>query len=251
MAEETQRADMDSSPVDFKYIDDLINLTTVNMRTVAMYEQDDVQIKKAHPVQAEAALHHVTNKAALKGMVVIRLKTSLACITAATSYRASAKIKDKDGQEIISGQSAMFLGVTLDRDCSFKSHIDNIRKKIRARSWTLCALKRAGFNEQELIKTYCIYVHPLAEYSSTAWGSMITQEQSDTLERQQCQALKNIYGLGISGRKMRTKAGLDSLSERRQKALEKFEDKNVGSERFGSWFTERPEKQYGLRRRNG
>ena len=129
--------------------------------------------------------------------------------------------------------------MTVDSNCTLKTHVEKIRKQIRSRSWTLNALKQSGFSEADLVKVYTAYVRPLAEYASAAWGSMITKEQSDSLEQQQSQALKNIYGLGISARKMRDRAGLLTLEERRNNAMKKFALKNLNSHRFGHWFRER------------
>ena len=69
---------------------------------------------------------------------------------------------------------------------------------------------------------------------------MITAGQSEQLERQQNQALKNIYGLDISSQKMRDRAGIDRLETRRRNALKKFALKNASSARFKSWFVEKP-----------
>ena len=54
---------------------------------------------------------------------------------------------------------------------------------------------------------------------------MISQEQSDLLERQQAQSLKNIYGLGLSASKMRDRAGLRTLSERRIDCMKNLQTK--------------------------
>ena len=68
---------------------------------------------------------------------------------------------------------------------------------------------------------------------------MLRQEQSNSIEKQQNQALKNIYGLGVSGAVMRSRAKIETLSHRRRKALEKFTRKNLNSPRFQNWFQER------------
>lgn len=96
----------------------------------------------AHPVKAEAILHHITREASGRGMKVNGEKTCLVCVTGATSFQAEAQIKDAEGNIIKSSNSAKFLGVTLDSDCSFRTHVDNVQKRIRARSWALNTLRR-------------------------------------------------------------------------------------------------------------
>ena len=76
---------------------------------------------------------------------------------------------------------------------------------------------------------------------------MISQEQSDLLERQQAQSLKNIYGLGLSASKMRDRAGLRTLSERRIDCMKNFANKAQQSDRFSHWFVQRPDLGRGRR----
>lgn len=106
-------------------------------------------------------------------------------MNAATSYKTKAVIKDVNNNEISSSPSAKYLGVTIDANCSMASHVENVKKKIRSRSWALNLLRRNGFKEEELVKVYCTHIRPLTEYASEAWGPMITQEQGATIERQQ------------------------------------------------------------------
>ena len=178
-------------------------------------------------------------------MVVNGSKTTLMCVTAASSYQASAEICDVAGNKIKSLDTAKFLGVTLDSNCTWATQVNNVQKKIRSRSWTLNTLRQSGFSDEELVKVYCRYIRPLAEYASQAWGKMLTQDQARALERQQNQSLKNIFGLGISAEKMRSRAGIETLQERRRKALEKFARKNLESRRFGHWFMERRQMDRG------
>ena len=209
--------------MDIKFIDDGVNITTLNLKKVATYIDPQGQpVKCVHPVKAQAMLHHITAKASKKGMLVNANKTCLMCVTAAYSHKTEAEITDTQGNKIKSVTSAKFLGVTLDSDCSVTTHVEDIRKKLRGRTWTLNKLKRSGFSEDELVRVYCAYMRPIAEYAAVAWGSMITKEQAGLLERQQNQALKNIFGLGISARAMRERAGIKTLCERRKAAALKF-----------------------------
>ena len=82
--------------------------------------------------------------------------------------------------------------------------------------------------------------------------SMLTDGQDESLERLQTHALKCIYGPGISGRRMREMAGLDTLRDRRIAQCDRFASKCANSERFSDWFpknlarrsTKRKEEMY-------
>ena len=152
-------------------------------------------------------MEHITNSAKTRGMRVNHAKTCLMCFSAASSFEASAEISGPDGSVIKSVDFARFLGVTIDSDLTFGTHIEDTRKKVRARAWALNALREASFSESELVKVYETHVRPAAEYASVVWGSMITAQQGLTLERQQNQALKYIFGFDVSASKMRERAG--------------------------------------------
>ena len=57
---------------------------------------------------------------------------------------------------------------------------------------------------QDLVQAYTATIRPVAEYASPVWHPQLTASQSEVLERQQTQALKNIYGVGTSAKKGRS-----------------------------------------------
>ena len=182
-----------------------------------------------------------------KGIKINAKKTSLLCVSAATSFRPLVQIKLED--QVISGQEKMkILGVTVDKDYSFKSHVKNVRRNLRRRTWALSKLRRRGVKEDKLVKAYVSLIRPVAEYAAPAWHSLITAEQSELIERQQTQALKNIFGVGLSAAKMRKKANIELLQTRRTAASLKFIKKCVNNSRCADWFEERNLTTYPRRR---
>ena len=105
-------------PKDLKYIDDGMNIATINMKQVALCfeEHPSAPIKKVHLVESQAMLDHVTNKAITKGMVVNDAKTGLLCISASTSYRITASLNGRGGEIIKDRDSLKTLGYHLDSD---------------------------------------------------------------------------------------------------------------------------------------
>ena len=87
-------------------------------------------------------------------------------------------------------------------------------------------------------------LRPVAEYMLEVFHSMMNDSQDEGLERLQSHALKCIYGPGISERRMREMAGLQTLRERRVAQCDKFAAKCAASPRFEHWF---PEKKIGGR----
>ena len=136
------------------------------------------------------------------------------------------------------------LGVTIDSDMSFRSHINQIASRLRARMWALAKLRKKGLPTDKLIRAYTALIRPVGEYACPAWHSLITADQAAYLECQQTQALKNIYGLGMSAEKMRKKSGIELLSTRRLKIMKKFASKCVTNQRTSQWFQERRKSLY-------
>ena len=188
-------------------------------------------------------LEHVKKNAEKKGLKVNEQKTGLMCISAARSFQASVTI-DYNGQEVKGQETMKVLGVTLDSDCSFRTHVDNVSKKLRSRTWALGKLRKKGMKTNDLVRAYQSTIRPCAEYASPAWHSLLTINQSEQIERQQTQALKNIYGVGMSARKMRLDSGIDRLYVRREKACKKFAEKNLTNPRCDGWFSTRGQPSY-------
>ena len=143
-------------------------------------------------------------------MLINEAKTGLMCVPAATSFRPKVTI-DLAGTAIAGSPSMKVLGLTLDSNFSFNSHVRSLCSRMRSHTWTLLRLKRAGLTEEGLINTYKTLIRPLVEYVSPVWHPIINASQSVAIERQQTQALMNIYGPNMSARKMRNKVDLKTL----------------------------------------
>ena len=173
-------------------------------------------------------------------------KTSLMCVSAAYSF--VPKVSVTLNNQTVSGQDSLkLLGVTIDSDMSFRSHIQKIAARLRARTWSLARLRKKGLDHQKLVRAYSCLIRPLCEYACPSWHSLLTAEQAEMLERQQSQALKNVFGTGLSACKMRQKAGVELLSRRREKICVKFANKCVTNVRTAHWFQERSNPNYSRR----
>ena len=180
-------------------------------------------------------------------MVVNEEKTVLMCVSAATSFKAGAVLQARDGSQIKSVDKMNILGCTVDADESFSTRVENVRARMRKRTWTLEKLKKKGLNEAELLKVYMAMIWPVSEYACPAWHSTITAEQSHLLERQQTQALKHIYGCQESANTLRKKSGIELLSVRRTKTTKAFAKKCTNNDRFSHWFKKRPTPRFARR----
>ena len=221
-----------------KYVDDSANLDKINLKAEPLLQDGQINIKKVVPKRTSELLNHIARKAHDQGMLINEAKTTLMCFTAANSYKTNTELT-LQGTTIAGKNQIKLLGVTLDNKCRFGKHAVQVKNKLRAKSWALAKLKKHGMEEADLIKAYKNLIRPAAEYATPVWHSLLTAGQSDLIERQQTQCLKNIYGMGISAKKMRERAQLPLLSTRREEASLKFAKKSLSNARTKDWFRRR------------
>ena len=136
-----------------KFVDDQVNMETVNMRKAKLLVEEGAFFKDVVPVGTERLLEHITTNAEGKGMKINEKKTSLMLVSAATSFDSRARITLRD--ETVRGSKSMkILGVCLDSDFSFRSHIKTLRSRLRAKTWALLKLRKAGLSVDKLVRTY-------------------------------------------------------------------------------------------------
>ena len=83
-------------------------------------------------------------------------------------------------------------------------------------------LKLSGFTTEELLTVYKTMIRPVADYGAVVYHSSLSDEQDEAIDSLQAGALKCIYGPGISGRMMRSLAGITILRKRREDLCMKF-----------------------------
>ena len=177
-------------------------------------------------------------------------KMALLCVSAAVSYEARAVLYGRNQELIRSQDTIKLLGYTVDVDGGCGTHVNNMVRKMRSKTWALGRLKKYGFDDRDLVNVYITYIRPIAEYVSVVWHSLLNADQAAKIEHQQTRALRHIYGYGISARRMRELAAVELFSKRRRDACLSFARKASSSPRFAHWFTMRPPSGYPRRRRS-
>ena len=219
----------------FKYVDDNLTCEKVNFGMIPMVNTAGGPVKVKQVLPTQNAFLSIT-RAKEKGMVVNTDKTKLLCISDAMNYSPSVYILDADGNKIEGSCEMKLLGFHFSNKPTVALHLATTAKKIRQRYWSLRHLRRVGFNNEELVKVYTSSIRPLAEYCCPAFHSMMTDEQDQCLENAQVGALRAIFGYGLSARRLRQEAGVETLRQRRIELTDRFARKALGSDRFSHWF---------------
>ena len=99
-----------------------------------------------------------------------------------------------DGKELELVTETKNLGVTVQSNLQWDTHINLIVSKSSRRLYMLSRLKRFGVPVEDLVSVYVGYVRPTVEYASPVWHSSIGKKQTQQIERIQKRACYIILG---------------------------------------------------------
>ena len=116
------------------------------------------------------------------------------------------------------------LGVFIDDDLKWSTHVDYIYKKACKRLYSLRLLRRAGISTTGMLKTYLSVIRPILEYAVPVWQS-ICEMQSEKLESIQKRALRVIFPTAETYKDALNLAGLETLPSRRTHLCEIYMNK--------------------------
>ena len=134
-------------------------------------------------------------------------------------------------------QEACILGVTMTSNLKWHRNTEILVKEANKRMVILRKLIPYGIPKKDLVHIYTIYIRSIVEQSCVVWGSSITEEESQSLERTQKCALRLIYQSEYeSYLNALALSGLTNLSLRRQKLMEVFAERCVKNEKTMNMF---------------
>ena len=87
------------------------------------------------------------------------------------------------------------LGVYLQADLKWNTHIDSICNKSNQRLYLLRKLKYFRVPADDLVTVYTCYIRPILEYASPVWHPGLTTKLSSRIEGVQRRALRVILGV--------------------------------------------------------
>jgi len=106
----------------------------------------------------------------------------------------SVPLLNVDGNTIQRVTVFKLLGVSVDSDLEWDSHVSAICSKASSRLYFLKLLKRSAVSRDDLMHFYESYIRPVLEYACAVWHSSLTIEQSKRIENIQRRAVTIIDG---------------------------------------------------------
>ena len=162
-------------------------------------------------------------------------KTKVIFFNKSQKYDFMPEIKVIPDENIEVVDEVKLLGIIITSDLKWHKHVSYLRKKGFASLWALRRLKRLGAPTDVLLDLYEKQVRSVLEYASPVWGSMLSNDDIDEIERVQKAALTIIYGHRSYDEIIKSNK-ITTLSERRDMILRKFANKNARHPIFSSWF---------------
>ena len=106
------------------------------------------------------------------------------------------------------------LGVHVDCDLKWNTHVECICKKASKKLYSLRVLKRAGVDEMSILKVYLTTIRPVLEYAIPVWQA-IPDYLSDEIESLQRRVLHILFPYIDSYNSALLAADLETLEHRR------------------------------------
>ena len=137
--------------------------------------------------------------------------------------------------EVVS--QAKLLGTHITNDLKWNKNTHELVKKGNARMQLLRKIKSFNAPMEDLKQIYITFIRSCLEQSCTVWNSMISQENSEDLERIQKCALKIIFeDKYLDYQNALNKIDLETLSERRETLCRSFARKGVSNVKIKKHF---------------
>ena len=232
---------------DCVYIDDFNTIEKTLIKKSPVHISSSKQRVLVHAPKSELRFKQLNNKAAEIGMRINCKKTQMLCITGRLDSKIDSYIYDGTNR-IESSDTLKILGFTFGRSPGPEEHVKKIEEKFRAKIWSIRFLKKAKLPLSDITDLYCTVFRPSIDYCVPTYHSMLTNEQSDRLERLQSRALKSIYGWNKSYETVLELSGLDTLKERREKLVDSFAQKTSRNPRYNdTWFPKLEQTEHDTR----
>ena len=123
-----------------RYIDDGFSLSKINFENSMGFMVNGVQHRIKHAIQSQNVFRHLVRRAEDIGMVVNAQKTTMVCVSDATSYEADGFILDVDQERIGCQETFKALGMRFSNKPNVDAHVDFMEKSVRSRLWTISCL---------------------------------------------------------------------------------------------------------------
>ena len=231
----------------FKFVDDLTTLEVINLLTVGLssfYMKSQVpsdipvdgQFIDGSKLKSQQYLDQINKWTDDHKMVISEKKTKAMIFNFTDNYKFTTRIGLK-GRNIEIVDKMKILGTIVDSKLSWDDNCSMIIKKVNARMQLIRSLQSFGATTQEMVHIWILFCRSILEQSCVVWGTSLTQENKDDLERTQKTFAKLILREKYKNYdNALLLLNLDTLEKRRQDLCLKFAKGGIKSEKLCELF---------------
>ena len=232
-----------------KYVDDTTTVERVSSFRTSKHYTTATARETVPADKTSSLLAGIVALAEAIGMRVNCKKTQLAVINCDNGCIPDSSIC-VNNTTITSSTDLKLLGFNLGTEANMGAHVSSLLARFRGKFWSLIHLRRAGVRGVQLFRIFCVFIRPVLETNAVIFHPQLTRTQCHAIERLQQQVLKLCFGFQLSYSRARELFGIDTLEERRERAVRKFVQKAICNPRFASrWFRPRDDAHHDLRHR--
>ena len=246
LSQSNDNVDYLSSEEKFKFIDDLSVLEMVNLVASGLssynfkqHVASDIgthgQYLPSQNILSQTYMDKINEWTGDKQMALNTSKTKYMVINFTKKFQFNTRISLEN--TLLEVEECKLLGVTLTNKLSWQENTETIVKKANTRMIILRKLFDFDLPVEELVNIYILFIRSMVEYSCVVWHSLITGEDSTSIERVQKTALRLIlrdqYFDYASALEV---TGLDKLSERRTQLSMSFARKCLRNKKTADLF---------------
>ena len=231
----------------FKFVDDLTTLEVINLLTIGLssvfmksHVPSDIpthgQVIEASKLKSQAYLDQINQWTDDHKMVISEKKTKAMIFNFTDNYKFTTRLQLK-GKNVEMVDSMKILGTIVNTNLSWDDNCQQIIRKVNNRMQLIRGVQSFGASREEMVHLWILFCRSVLEQSCVVWGTSITQENKDDLERTQ----KTFAKLVLKDKyKDYEKAlmilNLDSLQTRRENLNLKFAKTGITNEKLDDLF---------------
>ena len=226
----------------FKWVDDLTTLEKINLVNIAMssynfrnhVESDNPthgQFVHNQELRTQEFLNKINQWTINQKMDINQNKTKAMLINFTDKHQFTSRLHLK-GQPIEIVKEMKILGVTVTDKLDWNLNTAILVKKVNARMQLLRSVWSFGATIIEMVHLWKIFCLSVLEQSCVVWGSSITQENEEDLERTQKSFARLVLGDKYSNYESALiRLDLEDLVTRRRTLMIKFAKTGIETER--------------------
>ena len=179
----------------FKFVDDLSTLEVINLIAVGLSSlfmkghipsdiPDHGQFIQSNNLKSQEYLHKINEWTESHKMVISEKKTKAMIFNFTENYQFTTRL-DLKGKNVEIVDQMKILGTVINTRLSWDENCSEIIKKVNARMQLLRELQSFGATHDEMVHFWILFCRSVLEQSCVVWGTSLTQENIDNLERTQ------------------------------------------------------------------